>query len=269
MSSTAPAAETVHELADDVRAATRDLVLVLADSKRLLGTRYAEWILGAPELEAGIACASMAQDEWGHGRLLYALLKEFGDEVDRLEHGRDAGEYRSIEALDKAPQSWAGLIVLNVFVDTSLTIQLEALRVSSWLPLRQRVGKMLDEEHFHAAHGAAWLRRMAQSSAELRAELERHIADVLPVCLAWFGPASARAERLVGAGIADAAADELRRRYVHRLEPLLALMDRAADASAHDLTGFDEAYRRSDRTGPDDATISRVRGDRNRTFLMD
>jgi ring-1,2-phenylacetyl-CoA epoxidase subunit PaaC len=52
----------------------RDLILIMADSKRLLGTRYAEWILGAPELETGIACASMAQDEWGHARLLYALL---------------------------------------------------------------------------------------------------------------------------------------------------------------------------------------------------
>jgi 1,2-phenylacetyl-CoA epoxidase catalytic subunit len=69
-------------LPDDPRAAVRDLVLVLADSKRMLGMRYGQWILGAPELEAGIACASMAQDEWGHGRLLYALLRDFGEDVD-------------------------------------------------------------------------------------------------------------------------------------------------------------------------------------------
>ena len=38
------------------------LILVLADSKRLLGMRYGQWILGA-----GLgcdACAAMAQDEW-------------------------------------------------------------------------------------------------------------------------------------------------------------------------------------------------------------
>src|SRR5688500_4536109 len=79
---------------------THDLILVLADTKRLLGMRYAEWILGAPALEAGIACASMAQDEWGHGRLLYALLKEFGADVDGLEHGRQAPQYRNLELLD-------------------------------------------------------------------------------------------------------------------------------------------------------------------------
>ena len=76
------------DLTATVRAPLRDLILVLADTKRLLGMRYANWILGAPELEAGIACASMAQDEWGHARLLYALLREFGDDVDALEHGR-------------------------------------------------------------------------------------------------------------------------------------------------------------------------------------
>src|SRR5512134_3160789 len=116
--------------------AIRDLILVLADSKRLLGTRYAEWILGAPALEAGIACASMAQDEWGHGRLLYSLLKEFGDEPEKLEHGREAGEYRNIEVLDQSPETWVELVVVNALVDAAVTIQLEALRESSYAPLR-------------------------------------------------------------------------------------------------------------------------------------
>jgi hypothetical protein len=46
--------------------ALRDLILTLADSKRLLGLRYSDCMLGAPTLEAGIAASSMAQDEWGH-----------------------------------------------------------------------------------------------------------------------------------------------------------------------------------------------------------
>src|SRR5687768_5168785 len=97
--------------------AARDLILVLADSKRMLGTRYAEWILGAPELETGIACASMAQDEWGHARLLYALLKDFDEDIDRLEHGREPHEYASIELLDRSPGSWAEFVAINALVD--------------------------------------------------------------------------------------------------------------------------------------------------------
>src|SRR5690606_36973642 len=97
-------------LPEAVRNGVRDLVLVLADSKRLLGMRYAEWMLGAPELEASIACSSMAQDEWGHARLLYALLRDFGEDVGYLEHGREAEDYCNIEALDRAPESWPGLV---------------------------------------------------------------------------------------------------------------------------------------------------------------
>ena len=35
------------------------------------------------------------------------------------------------------------------------------------------------------------------------------------------------------------------------------------------LAGFDEATRRSHGRGPDAATIARIRGDKNRAFLMD
>ena len=47
--------------------------------------------------------------------------------------------------------------------DGALTVQLEALRGSSYEPLRQRIEKMLDEERFHAAHGAAWLKRTGKT----------------------------------------------------------------------------------------------------------
>src|SRR5690606_27029959 len=119
-----------------------DLLLVLADSKRLLGTRYAGWMLGAPELEGGIALASMAQDEWGHGRLLYALLRDFDEDVTHIEHGREPTEYRNIETLDEAPEDWAALVAINILVDTAITVQLEALRASSHAAARQRIEKM-------------------------------------------------------------------------------------------------------------------------------
>ena len=66
------------DLPDDVRDHLGSLLIVLADNKRLLGMRYSDWLLGAPALEAGIACSAMAQDEWGHGRILYAMLRDFG-----------------------------------------------------------------------------------------------------------------------------------------------------------------------------------------------
>jgi ring-1,2-phenylacetyl-CoA epoxidase subunit PaaC len=231
----------------------RDLILVLADSKRLLGTRYAEWILGAPELEAGIACASMAQDEWGHGRLLYALLKDFGDDTDRIEHGREAAEYRNIEALDAAPTSWPELIVLNALVDTALTVQLEALREAEHAPLRQRVAKLLDEETFHAQHGSAWLKRLATASSEAKSEVTAATRKALPVILRWFGP--------------GADGDALRSTFLQRVQPLLEAT--GEHAPQPDFKDFDVSTRRTANTSPDADTIRRVRGDKNRIYLMD
>jgi ring-1,2-phenylacetyl-CoA epoxidase subunit PaaC len=258
------------DLPANVRAPLRDLILVLADTKRLLGMRYANWILGAPELEAGIACASMAQDEWGHARLLYALLREFGDDVDALEHGRGPQEYRNSEALDSEPTSWPRLVVINALVDTALTVQLEALTLSSYLPLRQRVQKLLEEETFHTAHGIAWFRRLCVADAG-REALRQDVAEVAPIAMRWFGPDSDRARALQEASISTGAGSDLRSRFVTRVAPLIRLLGEPVGFSSlePDFSSFQEATRRTRGGAPDERTIAQVRGDRNRAFLMD
>ncbi|MFO7260222.1 MAG: Phenylacetic acid catabolic protein [bacterium] len=255
-------------LPEAVRTGVRDLVLVLADSKRLLGMRYAEWMLGAPELEASIACSSMAQDEWGHARLLYALLRDFGEDVSHIEHGREAHEYYNIELLDRAAGSWPDLVALNALVDTALTIQLEALRESAYAPVRQRVGKLLEEERFHGAHAAAWVSRFARSSARARDAMAGALQRILPDVLRWFGPDSPSVS-LVPAGIVDAEGSALRVRLAERVAPLFEAVGLTAAVTEPDFTGFDEARRRTSRSGPDPDTLARIRGDKNRVFLMD
>lgn len=251
-------------------AEVRDLILVLADSKRMLGTRYAGWILGAPELEAGIACASMAQDEWGHGRLLYALLRDFGDDVGRIEHEREPAEYASMDALDEEPTDWPGLVAFNTLADGALTVQFEALQGSSHTPLRQRVAKLLEEERFHSAHGSAWFRRLTNGGDESRSALFTAVANVLPRVLQWFGPDSDRARALVDGGVVDAAGSGLRERFIDRVLPLLDDLDFAVrDIPVARFDTFNEALRRANAAGPDPDVIARIRGDKNRVFLMD
>jgi ring-1,2-phenylacetyl-CoA epoxidase subunit PaaC len=259
------------ELPEAVRGAVRDLVLVLADCKRLLGMRYGQWLLGAPELEAGIACASMAQDEWGHARLLYALLRDFGEDVERLEHGREPSEYASSAVLDEEPRSWPELVALNALFDTALTVQLEALTDAAYVPLRQRVQKLIEEETFHAAHGEAWFRRLAGAGREGHDAMQRATTAILPEVLRWFGADSHRARSLRDASIAAASGSDLRTRYLQRVGGLLRLV--GDDTALLDLTpsfeAFDEATRRPPGALPDEGTIAQVRGDRNRAFLMD
>jgi phenylacetate-CoA oxygenase PaaI subunit len=263
-----PEITAAAELAAEPRTAVRNLILSLADSKRILGILYAEWVLGAPELEANIAASSLSQDEWGHSRILYAMLKEFGDEPEQLEHGREPAGYQTIEALDARLATWPEFVFANAVVDTALTVQLEALAGSRFAPLRQRVQKQLEEERFHEAHGSAWLRRLGRAGGAARSALQEVFRARYPAVLHWFGPddlyAAEREEE-----ICDATGAELRARFLQRMEPLLRDAGLEIAEVELDFADWDPAARRTGREGPDPEAVARARGDRNRAFLMD
>jgi len=266
------------ELPEETRDALADLLLVLADSKRVLGIHYADWILGSPTLEAGIACSAMAQDEWGHGRILYAMLDDFGMDPDRLEHERGPSEYRSSELLDEPTDSWPALLSLNLLLDTALSVQIDAMRESRLEPLHHKVSKILDEERYHFEHARGWTARMASTDRGRQATGEP-FRRAWRACLRWFGSEDDELpSRLASEGIVDAGPDELRRRWVSRVAPSVVevepdLAERTEDGWRSriepDWEGWDPATRRlRDAPGPDDEQIlSRVRGDRNRSLL--
>lgn len=206
---------------DPTRRALADLILALADTKRALGVRYAEWSDGAPALEAAVAASAMAQDELGHSRALLPMLKDF-PEVDPGipdEAPRDASAYSSIAFLDREFSNWATFVAANVLIGTALTVELEAARNSSYVPLRTRAVKILEEERFHWIHGEGWFKRLAGDDKE-GLELSFQLEEILPQALCWFGTADD--VRLLSAGIVDAGGDELRARFMNRVGPLLA-----------------------------------------------
>ena len=276
----APAWDKAEQLPEDVRAPLRDLILALADSKRVLGLRYSDRMLGSPTLEAGIAASSMAQDEWGHARLTYALLGDLGDEPKALEHERPAAEFRSIAALDEAIDGWPGMIAAALLVDSALSVQYAALLDSRYTPVHNRVQKLLDEERFHFQYAAGWARRIAQVP-ELRGALAQALGRYLAPALAWLGRDEAPAtQRLQEAGIVSAAPGALRARFLARVAPVLHDVGAAESlgiardgegwsyAGTLDWAGWNDATRRAGG-GLDEETAARARGDKNRALLMD
>ena len=151
--------KSAAELPNDLHKHLGELLLSLADNKRMLGIRYSDWILGAPSVEAGIACSAMAQDEWGHGRIIYSMLKDFGHDPVALEHERTSEEYRNSELLDCDVSSWPELLALNFLWDTAVSVQFEMLVDSCFEPIHYKVRKLLDEERFHFDHGSGWTSR--------------------------------------------------------------------------------------------------------------
>ena len=244
----------------------RRLILTLADSKRMMGIRYSDWLLGAPSIEAGIAISSMAQDEWGHARLLYAMLKDVGLEPLKIEHERSAEEYTSVGALDGVFEDWAGIVAAMTVVDEAISVALLGFSRGSYEAARTRVPKMLAEEEFHASLAKAWYRRIAGSSSEARSLLRDSTKELLPPVLAWLGADDEAAKAMVTAGVTESS-QSMTEVYRERLRDLTALVEVNIDQAQPD-SGWDEDRARGPGC-PDEDAVERVRGDRNRALLVE
>jgi 1,2-phenylacetyl-CoA epoxidase catalytic subunit len=146
------------------------LVGSLADNKAALGRRYAEWAVSAPTLESAVAAAAMAQDELGHARSTYPVLKSLGAEPD------DDGPNR-LALLDDELPDWIAFVAANLLVDGVLTTFVASCADSSLVPMAQRARKILQEEGSHRVHAEAWARRLCRNGSGA-ALVER-------LCLTW------------------------------------------------------------------------------------
>lgn len=266
MSAETTAVASAAELDRDVRAALERHIVTLADSKRLLGLRYSDWLLGAPTLETGIAASGMAQDEWGHARLLYAMLKDLDHDPRSYEHERPAAEYASVDVLDRPFEDWAEVVAAMVLVDGALTVALQAFADGAYEPARARIPKMVAEEVFHADLGRAWARRLAGGSDEARARLAEAFDGFLPRTLAWLGPDDDAHRALVGAGIQRDGVD-LRNDLLARIGPSLEAAGARLDTGP--LRDGWDARRGRGPGEPDAEAVERARGDRNRALFVE
>ena len=200
----------------------------LADNKQAIGRRYAFWSNGAPALEAAVAAAAMTQDELGHARTLYPLLGQFTqaeDDLAQVEPETRTLHYH-LAFLDQDFQGWMDFVATNFLLDTALTTFFEAAQDSSFEPLRQRSRKIVQEERIHFIHGEGWVRRLANAGGAVRAALVKSLERLWDETLCWFGlPDDPTMQKLYSEGVIDAAPDELRRRYLHKIMPTLSSLD--------------------------------------------
>jgi 1,2-phenylacetyl-CoA epoxidase catalytic subunit len=159
----------------------KTLVASLADNKAALGRRYAEWAVSAPTLESAVAAAAMAQDELGHSRSTYPVLKQLG--VETLD---DFGGDKRLALLDEELPDWNAFIAANLLVDGVLTTFVAACLDSSLAPMAQRAKKILQEEGSHRAHGEAWARRLLRG--DQRDAFLARLQETWEHAARWIGP---------------------------------------------------------------------------------
>src|SRR4051812_5024300 len=109
---------TTTQTTDQANVCMAALIGSLADNKAALGRRYAEAGVSAPTLESAVAAAAMAQDEMGHARSTYPVLKALGvDAGDDVVEGRG----RRLAILDDELPDWMAFIAANLLIDGVLT----------------------------------------------------------------------------------------------------------------------------------------------------
>jgi phenylacetate-CoA oxygenase PaaI subunit len=197
-----------------------DLLARLADNKYLLGKRYAEWCSSAPTLESSVAAAAMAQDELGHARALYPLLRALRPDAESDIEPETRTNFLNLPALDASFTSWQEFVAANTLIDQAMTIIFEAAQDSTYEPLAGRSRKVLQEERLHTAHAHGWVRRMAREGGRVRAALEDALRADWAQTLCWLGPTGTD-DPLAGAGVLCAPADTLRARLLAAIGPTI------------------------------------------------
>jgi 1,2-phenylacetyl-CoA epoxidase catalytic subunit len=207
------------------------LVGSLADNKAALGRRYAEWAVSAPTLESAVAAAAMAQDELGHARSTYPVLKALGveDHDDSLE-----GSGNRLALLDAELPDWTAFIAANLLVDGVLTTFVAACADSSVTPMAQRARKILQEEGSHRVHAEAWARRLCRGGE--REPLVARLRETWEQAGRWLGPDDDSGYAAVlGAGMVSRGPAEQREQMRAWLAGLVDLeLDEPADWSGWD-----------------------------------
>lgn len=242
-------------------------IVTLADTKRILGIRYSDWLLGSPSIETGIAASSMAQDEWGHARLLYSMVKHFDMIPWELEYMRRSKDYCSAPAVDEPFGDWAAFVAASVVVDGALTTALEAFGGARFEPARARIPKMLAEEEYHWQFGEAWFRQLAGAKGDGADRLRMAAQAMLPTTLGWLLPED-ELYRLLAHDLLVWNPGQVRARYEGRVGELLGLVEIDLD-HVIPMRGDWDAERRRGSGAPGEDAVERARGDRNRSLLAD
>lgn len=242
-------------------------ILSLADTKRLLGIRYSDWLLGAPTVETGIAASSMTQGEWGHARLLYAMLKDLGLDPVHIEQNRAPEDYCNLGVLDNELADWAEVTAAVVIVDGALDAALRAFQQGSFELAQNRVPKMMAEEVYHRDFGAAWFKRLAKTTGEGRTRLTEATEAMLAPTLAWLCPNDDTYSSLVSEGL-TLPAETVRSDYEKQVGPVLATLGVDVSSVEPDRNGWDERRRRGPGA-PGLEAVERARGDKNRALFVE
>lgn len=242
--------QQLDELPAEVGTAVLHWTLSVADTKHRIGLQFSHWVTGTPALEAAVGSAAITQDELGHARSLYGLLRHHPNAPEGIGAENDL-EARDVfyapAALALRWESWLQVIASNVVLDSALTCAVAATEGSSFQPLAGRTAKILQEERFHRIFGDQWLKRLMGRDDTTQQKLQAAIDWAWPITLGWLGPDNDPIVRtLVEAGVLKEETAVIRTRWLEIVRPILRDNGLAVPSVALNWEGWNGRFRHID-----------------------
>lgn len=244
-----------------------DFVQAIADTKLLLGHRYAQWTLAGQTLEDDIGGAASAQEEIGHVRQLFRALMDHGRDRSWLEGNREPDEFANAAALDTNPDAWPAFLATAGPVDRAAWFLLDAIDHPDLDGLITKIG---EDEYFHLEFHDARLEILAEDDPST---IESRLDEVIPATLAFLGPAGydSDADPLYRTGFTDRPVSELRDAFRSHYEDVLAGTPVSLENvawSEPDMDSWDPVRRRVEGGGITDEDLRQLRGEKNQVFAL-
>lgn len=216
--------ENLESLPPDLAQPLLHWTLSLADTKHRIGIQLSHWVTGTPALEAAVSAAAITQDELGHARSLFSILRHFPNAPEGIgaENDLEARQiYYAPRALEPRWESWLQVIAINVVLDRALHLAIESFQGSAYGPLAGCAAKLMQEERFHRVFGDTWLTRLGED-ADSQARLQEQINWAWTIADGWIGPDDdAAVNALVEAGVLSQTISELRARWISETADVL------------------------------------------------
>jgi phenylacetate-CoA oxygenase PaaI subunit len=239
--------QNVEELESAVADALRQWAMALADTKHRLGIRTSEWVNGTPALEGAVGASAITQDELGHARSYYSVLRQFPGvpEAIGFENDLEARDvYYNPRQLNQSWDSWLDVIAANVLLDRALQLAVAATRTSCFGPLQTRAAKVLQEESYHRIFGDSWLARLAARQDKVTGKLQDSLDRFWETAVAWIGPDDDPiTTKLHNANILSYASAFHRRQWLDTVTSLLNRHGFTVPNFAPDWSKWDSEYR--------------------------
>jgi ring-1,2-phenylacetyl-CoA epoxidase subunit PaaA len=206
------------------RAECLRLIQMHANSELMGALPEREWIPRAPTLSRKMALVAKVQDEIGHAQLLYRVAEDLGKPRSQMIGELLAGTSKFHNVFHYPADTWADVVIIQVFVDGAAMQTQGSLRSSSYAPYARVLRRICYEEDFHIRLGIDSFKTLAEGTPVQRAMLQDALDRWWQPIMHFFGPrdqASPHLETMMRWRIKVKGNDELRLQFLRQFVPLI------------------------------------------------